>query len=351
MGEFMKYNQLGRTDIQVSEICLGSMTWGTQNNRAEAHAQIDMALDYGVNFIDTAEMYPVNPKSKQTQGDTERIIGDWIASTRRRSEIVLATKVCGSGYEIVRDGAPISPATIDEALEKSLRSLKTDYIDLYQLHWPNRGSYMFRQNWSYDPSGQDSAAVLDHMIEALQHLEKLREQGKVRHFGLSNESAWGTMRWLSIAAAHNLPRMVSVQNEYSLLCRFFDLDMAEVAHHEQVGLLAFSPLAAGLLSGKYRGNTTPEGSRRTFAADLGKRITERMWLAVDAYITIAEKAGISPAQLAISWASSRPFMTSVIIGATTEAQLAEALSAQDISLDDEVLASISETHKAHPMPF
>jgi len=347
----VKYNQLGRTDIKVSALCLGSMTWGTQNSAGEAHGQIVMALDHGVNFIDTAEMYPVNPRSAETQGDTERIIGDWINQSGRRAEIVLATKVSGEGYQLVRDGAPISPNTIDLALESSLRSLKTDYIDLYQLHWPNRGSYMFRKNWHYDPSGQDSAVVLDHMIDVLHHLEKLRDQGKIRHFGLSNESAWGTMRWLSIAAAHNLPRAVSVQNEYSLLCRLFDLDMAELAHHEQVGLLAFSPLAAGLLTGKYSGNVTPQASRRCYVEDLGGRITPRVWPALDAYINLAENAGLSPSQMALSWAMSRPFMTAVIIGATTHEQLHHALGSCNIGLSEQVTAAIEETHKAHPMPF
>lgn len=210
---------------------------------------------------------------------------------------------------------------------------------------------MFRQNWAYDPSGQDSAAVLDQMIEILQHLDKLREQGKVRQFGLSNETAWGTMRWLSIAATHNLPRMVSVQNEYSLLCRFFDLDMAEVAHHEQVGLLAFSPLAAGLLSGKYAGDKIPAGSRRSHVADLGKRVTPRMWPAVDAYCKVAEKANVTSAQLALAWARSRPFMTSVIIGATTPEQVAEALESAHITLSEEILKDIAAVHRAHPMPF
>ena len=347
----MRYNKLGRTDIDVSEMCLGSMTWGTQNTSKEAHDQIDLALDHGVNFIDTAEMYPVNPKSAATQGRTEQIIGDWIAASGRRADIILATKVVGAGYEIVRDGAPISPATIDQALDNSLRALKTDYIDLYQLHWPNRGSYMFRKNWLYDPSTQDSAAVLDHMVETLYHLEKCRDQGKIRHVGLSNESAWGTMRWLSIAATHNLPRMVSVQNEYSLLCRLFDLDMAELAHHEQVGLLAFSSLAAGLLTGKYQGDTIPPGSRRNFVNDLGGRITSNSTAAVDAYVAVAAEAAVSPAQMALAWALCRPFMTSVIIGATNTKQLTEALGATSISLDSDTHDRIAAVHRRYPMPF
>ena len=188
----MRYNSLGHSEIKVSELCLGSMTWGSQNTPEDAYQQIDMALDYGVNFIDTAEMYPTTPLGKDTQGDTERIIGDWIAQSGQRSDVIIATKVSGKGYKNVRDGAPISPASITTAIENSLRSLRTDYIDLYQLHWPNRGSYMFRQNWTYDPSQQDTNSTLDHMMETLQHLDNLRLSGKIRHVGLSNETAWGT---------------------------------------------------------------------------------------------------------------------------------------------------------------
>ncbi|MDC1383413.1 aldo/keto reductase [Candidatus Puniceispirillum sp.] len=347
----MRYNKLGQTDLLVSELCLGSMTWGTQNTASEGHEQIDMSLDHGINFIDTAEMYPVNPRSKETQGDTERILGQWISQSGRRQDIVIATKIVGKGYMDIREGAPISPATIDLALEASLRSLKTDYIDLYQLHWPNRGSYMFRQNWHYDASNQDSDEVLDHMTKVLHHLEKCRIDGKIRHVGLSNETAWGTMRWLQIAAAQGLPRMVSVQNEYSLLCRHFDLDMSEVTHHEKVGLLSFSPLAAGLLTGKYSGNTTPSGSRRSHVADLGGRISETVWPAIDAYLGIAAKHNLDPSQLAIAWTKSRPFMTSVIFGATTLDQLATAIGAADITLNSNILDDIAATYRRFPMPF
>jgi aryl-alcohol dehydrogenase-like predicted oxidoreductase len=263
----------------------------------------------------------------------------------------LATKVSGKGYMNVRDGAPITPASIDLALDASLRSLKTDYIDLYQLHWPNRGSYMFRQNWTYDASGQDSDEVIDHMIEVLQHLEKCRDDGKIRHIGLSNESAWGTMRWLSIAAVQGLPRMVSVQNEYSLLCRHFDLDMAEVEHHEKVGLLAFSPLAAGLLTGKYQGDITPDGSRRSHVANLGGRICNTMWPALDAYMDIAAKHDLNPAQMALAWAMSRPFMTSAIFGATNLDQLDVALGAADLTLGAAVMEDIAIAYRQFPMPF
>ena len=347
----MRYNNLGHSDIKVSELCLGSMTWGTQNTPQDAYEQIDMALDYGVNFIDTAEMYPTTPLSKDTQGDTERIIGDWIAQSGRRSDVIIATKVSGKGYKHVRDGAPISPASITTAIENSLRSLRTDYIDLYQLHWPNRGSYMFRQNWTYDPTQQDTSATLDHMVEVLQHLDSLCRAGKIRHVGLSNETAWGTMRWLAMAAAHNLPRMVSVQNEYSLLCRLFDLDMAELSHHETVGLLSFSPLATGLLSGKYADGAIPAGSRRTINADLGGRINTHLWPALGGYLAIAKRHELDPCQMALAWAATRPFMTSQIIGATTITQLHTALESTAITLSDAVMRDIQNNYRRYPMPY
>ena len=351
MVGFMDYRRLGRTDINVSAFCLGSMTWGTQNTEAEGHAQIDMALDHGINFIDTAEMYPTNPLTKETQGDTERVIGSWIKNSGRRDDIILATKVSGQGYKNVRDGAPISPETIDLALTQSLKSMNTDYVDLYQLHWPNRGSYMFRQNWHFDPSQQDSNAVEEHMIAVLNALDGHIKAGRIRHIGLSNESTWGTMRWLQLAEKHNLPRMVSVQNEYSLLCRLYDTDMAEMTHHEQVGLLAFSPLAAGMLSGKYKEDVTPQGSRRSITTDLGGRITDNVWPAIDAYKAVADKHGLDLVQMSMAWCLKRPFMTSAIFGATNLDQLKVILDAQDMNLSDEVMRDIDAAHKAHPMPY
>ena len=348
----MIYNQLGRTEIKVSALCLGSMTWGTQNTPAEGHAQIDMALDHGINFIDTAEMYPTTPLSKQTQGDTERIIGQWVAATGRRSDVIIATKVSGEGYMNVRDGAPISPATIKVALEASLRSLQTDHIDLYQLHWPNRGSYMFRKNWHYDPTTQDRAAILDEMNEILECLEGYRREGKIRHVGLSNESAWGTAQWLRVAEDRELPRMASIQNEYSLLCRLFDTDLAELAHNEDVGLLSFSPLACGLLTGKYRADgPPPPGSRRDIKADLGGRTTPRLWPAIHAYQALADEYGFDLGQMALAWCMRRPFMTSVIFGATSLPQLENSLRATELNLTDEIMARIDETHRTLPMPF
>lgn len=348
----MRMNRLGRTDIMVSALCLGSMTWGTQNTEAEGHAQIDLALDYGINFIDTAEMYPVNPLSKETQGDTERVIGSWVKSSGRRDEVVIATKVSGEGLKYVRDGAPISSTTIRQALENSLISLQTDYVDLYQLHWPNRGSYMFRQNWRFDPTGQDSAETEDHMLEVLTCLDELIHEGKIRSIGLSNESCWGTMRWLRIAEKHDLPRMVSVQNEYSLLCRLYDLDMAEMTHHEQVGLLSFSPLATGLLTGKYSADAqAPEGSRASITSDLGGRTTPRVWPAIEAYADIAERFNLDLTALSLAWCIQRPFMTSTIFGATSLEQMKQSLKSVDYTLDKQILNAIDSAHKAHPMPY
>lgn len=348
----MRMNQLGRTGIEISELCLGSMTWGTQTPQADAHAQIDMALDHGVNIIDTAEMYPTNPLSAETQGDTERVLGAWVANNKaRRGDVLLATKVSGSGYQNVREGAPISRQTIETAVENSLKSLQTDYIDIYQLHWPNRGSYMFRQNWEFDPTSQNKAETLAHMQEVLETLQQLVTAGKIRHFGLSNESAWGTAQWLRLSEEQNLPRVVSMQNEYSLMCRLFDTDMAELCHNEDVGLLAFSPLAAGLLSGKYQGDVTPEGSRRSHVENLGGRLTERALLAVDAYLAVAQKHGLNPCHMALVWCRTRPVMASAIFGATTQDQLKIALGSVDVVLNDEVLTDLQVIHKQHPMPY
>jgi aryl-alcohol dehydrogenase-like predicted oxidoreductase len=345
-------NPLGRTDIMVSALCLGSMTWGTQNTEAEGHAQIDLALDHGINFIDTAEMYPVNPLSKETQGDTERVIGSWIKSSGRREDIVLATKVSGEGLKYVRDGAPISPATIKQALDQSLTSLQTDYVDLYQLHWPNRGSYMFRQNWRYDPTSQNTTETEDHMLETLTYLNDMIREGKIRSIGLSNESCWGTMRWLQMAEKHHLPRMASIQNEYSLLCRLYDLDMSEMTHHEQVGLLSFSPLATGLLTGKYSENSQPPaGSRASITSDLGGRTTQRVWPAVAAYQDIADRFGLDLTAMSLAWCMQRSFMTSTIFGATSLDQMKQSLKAADLILDQQVLTAIDSAHKAHPMPY
>ena len=347
----MRYKKLGSSDLNVSMICLGSMTWGTQNTVAEGAAQIDLAIDHGVNIIDTAEMYPTTPLSKETQGDTERVIGSWVKASGRRQDVILATKVAGEGYANVRNGAAISPKTIKLAVEASLSSMQTDYIDLYQLHWPNRGSYMFRQNWTYDPTRQNKDETLAHMYEVLLTFQELKNEGKIREFGLSNESAWGTSQWVRMAEQHDLPRMVAIQNEYSLLCRLFDTDLSETVHNEDISLLAYSPLAAGILSGKYSPDVTPEGSRRSLNQTLGGRINEHLWPALEAYHDIADRHGLDLCQMAIAWTLTRPFMATSIIGATSMAQLETILGAADLELSDDVMNEIQTTFRKHPMPY
>jgi aryl-alcohol dehydrogenase-like predicted oxidoreductase len=341
---------LGKTGLTVSEICLGTMTWGTQNTEADGHAQADLALDHGVTFWDTAEMYPVNPVLAETAGRTEEIIGTWLAARGGRDRLVIATKITGKG-QILRPGQPISGATMRAAVEGSLKRLQTDYIDLYQLHWPNRGSYHFRQAWAYAPTGIDKAVETAQMTDILTTAQALVAEGKIRAIGLSNESVWGAARWLHLADTLGLPRMASVQNEYSLLCRQFDTDWAELSLIEDMPLLAFSPLATGLLSGKYAGDVIPEGSRRAVNANLGGRITPAVFSAVAAYLGIAARHGLDPCQMAIAFCRTRPFRTIPIIGATTLEQLRTNIGAAAITLSPEVLADIAETHRSYPAPY
>ncbi len=348
----MKMRPLGRTGIMVSDLCLGTMTFGTQTSEADAHTQMDMALAAGINFLDAAEMYPVNPVTKETVGRTEEILGTWnAANPARRGDYVMATKHSGEGFAGARDGAPISAKTIPEAVEGSLRRMQTDYIDLYQFHWPNRGSYMFRQNWNYDPSGQNRDEVLANMEECLEALQHQVDKGNIRAFGLSNESAWGTAQWLRIAEQTGGPRVASIQNEYSLLCRLYDTDMAELSLNEDVGLMAFSPLAAGLLTGKYQDGEVPQGSRMTFVPEMGGRKSPRVFDAVEAYLDIADRYGLDPVHMALAWCRARPFMMSAIFGATRVAQLEHVLAGADLELSDEAMTEINAAHRAHPMPF
>ncbi len=347
----MRRHELGRSGMAVSLYCLGTMTWGTQNTAEEAFAQIDLALERGVNILDTAEMYPTTPLSAETSGETERIIGQWVARTGRRSDILIATKIVGIGNRTVgRDGGPITPQSLRLALEGSLTRLQTDHVDLNQLHWPNRGSYHFRQSWGYDPSTQPrgEAARLRDLLGAL---GDLRAEGKIREIGLSNDTAWGTATMLHLSEVHGLPRVVSIQNEYSLLQRLFDLDLAELCHHEQVGLLAYSPLAAGILSGKYEGGTVPPGSRASMNATLNGRRTEHSAAAISAYIGLAREHGLDPAQMALAFCAERPFMGSVIVGATSLEQLRTNLGAADIVLSEEIRSAIAGIHRRHPIPM
>lgn len=347
----MKRNTLGQTDITVSALCLGTMTYGTQTPKDDAYRQMDMALDAGIDFWDTAEMYPVNPISAEYTGRSEEYLGDWFEKTGRRDEVVLATKHSGAGLQIWRDGAPISSKTISEAIDGSLKRLKTDHIDLYQFHWPNRGSYMFRQNWTFDPSGQNKAETLAHMEDALEALQKEVDRGRIRAFGLSNESAWGTAQWLRISEDKGLPRVASVQNEYSMMCRLYDTDLAELSMNEDVGLMAFSPLATGYLTGKYRNGAVPEGSRMSINAGLGGRVSDRAPAAVEAYVAIAQKHGLDPIHMALAWCMQRPFMVSAIFGATNAEQLAHIIDGKDLVLSPEVMKDIDAAHRAHPMPY
>ena len=348
----MKTRPLGRTGIAVSELCLGTMTWGSQNTEAEGHAQIDMARERGVNFMDTAEMYPTNPVKAETVGGTEEIIGSYFVAHGGRSDWVIATKMGGPGNANIRGGEQITGASLKACVENSLRRLKTDYIDIFQLHWPNRGSYHFRQMWGYDPSRQPSASeIRENMEEVLEALGDEVKAGRVRHFGLSNETAWGMSEWLRLAEAKGLPRAVSVQNEYSLLCRYYDTDLGELGHHEDVTLLAYSPLAAGLLTGKYAGDVTPDHSRRSRTPDLGGRITPYVWEAVSSYMGIADRHGLDAVQMAIAFILTRPFPVVPIIGATSLEQLDLVLGASELRLSEDVLAEISAAYRAHPVPY
>jgi aryl-alcohol dehydrogenase-like predicted oxidoreductase len=347
----MKYNHLGRTDIAVSEICLGTMTWGSQNTEAEAHEQMDDAVEKGVNFVDTAELYPTTPLSVETQGRTEEYIGSWFAKTGRRRDIVLATKVAGKGRDYLRNGQGADAANIRAAVDASLKRLKTDYIDLYQVHWPNRGHFHFRQSWHYNPFTQDREKAIANITDILEIMGELVKAGKVRAVGLSNETTWGIQKYLSIAEKTGLPRIASTQNEYNLLYRHFDLDLAELSHYEDVGLLAYSPLAGGILSGKYVGGERPACSRGSINHDIGGRLQPLQEPAVRAYLEIATRHGLDPSAMALAYCLTKPFMASVIIGATSMPQLKADLNAVDLELSADVLAEIARVHRLHPMPI
>ena len=342
----MKRKPLGRTNLQVSQLCLGTMTWGSQNTEAEGHQQIDMALDAGINFMDTAEIYAV-PRSPETSFKTEEIIGNWFARHGQRDKWILASKVAGGPVDFIRDGARTDGRTLRLAFDDSLRRLRTDYLDLYQIHWAGRGSYNFEGSWTYEPHTQDTADVLANIEDMLEALGRLVEQGKLRHVGVSNETTWGISQWLRIAAEKNLPRLVSVQNEYHLLRRQFDLDLAELSHHETVGLLAYSPLAAGLLTGKYFDGQVPPNSRAAYQKGFW-RLNPYSEAAAKDYVALAHRHEVDPAQMAIAFALSRPFTTSVIIGAISTEQLANAIGAGDLVLSPVVLAEIEAIHRRWP---
>ncbi|MCP4073891.1 MAG: aldo/keto reductase [Hyphomicrobiales bacterium] len=346
----MKYNQLGQSELSVSEICLGSMTWGSQNSETEAHQQLDYAIGEGINFIDTAEMYPATPCQSETTGLTEELIGTWLNNRPDRSNLVIATKITGEGNQDFRAGKRVDGKMIRQALESSLKRLKTDIVDLYQLHWPNRGSYHFRKYWTYDASNQQPGDMDQEVADILGEVALLKKEGKMKEFGLSNESAWGTMKFLEAAKKHGLPRIVSIQNEYNLVCRIFDLDLAEVSIRENVGLMAYSPLAAGGLSGKYLNGGIPAGSRRSMQPDLNGRYDKQGEKIIKLYAKAAESHNIELAQMALAFCISRPFMMSTIIGATSMEQLKINLAAKDLILNEQIMADIQAIYREFPMP-
>ncbi|OFW71448.1 MAG: aldo/keto reductase [Alphaproteobacteria bacterium RBG_16_64_48] len=344
----MDYRQLGRTGVKVSRLCLGTMTFGEQNSEAEGHAQMDYAFDRGINIFDAAEIYPVPPKP-ETQGRSEAIIGTWLAARKRRDQVMIATKVVGRGKMtwVRKDRSPTrhSPAQIMEAVEGSLKRLKTDYIDLYQLHWPDRPMRVF-EGLNYLHLEGDTHPI----HEILGVLGKLVAGGKVRFVGLSNESPWGVMTFLKASEQHGLPRPVSIQNAYNLVNRSFETGLSEIFYREQMSLLAYSPLGQGYLSGKYEGGALPPGSRKTLFDRLGRYEKGNGPRAISAYIALARKHGLDPAQMAIAFCLSRPFVTSAIIGATTMDQLKADIAAADLQLSQAVLEDIEQIHLDYPNP-
>ena len=342
----MEYRQLGYTDVNVSVICLGTMTYGEQNTESEAHEQLDYAVECGVNFIDTAEMYAVPPR-EETQGLTEKYIGTWLAQQKDRENLVIATKVSGPGMQTyLRDGPQLTRKHIDRAVNDSLQRLQTDYIDLYQVHWPSRETNYFGK-LGYVHNQDDDATPIEETFEAL---ARLVEQGKVRHLGVSNDTPWGVMEYLRLAKERGWPRLVSVQNPYSLLNRTFEVGLAEIAHREQVGLLAYSPLGFGVLSGKYLQGRKPAGARLSlfeyFQRYLGKLGVE----ATQGYVDIADEAGLDPAAMALAYVNARSFLTSNIIGATKMEQLRTNIASIDLKLNDDVLEAIEKVHQDIPNP-
>jgi len=347
----MEHRPLGRTGLKVSLICLGTMTWGEQNTEAEGHEQMDYAIDRGIDFFDTAELYAVPPKA-ETQGRTEEIIGTWFKARGNRDKVILASKVVGrTPMDWFRDGripGELNRKQMTEALEKSLKRLQTDYIDLYQLHWPDRpmpwGSIPTHFKWNE----MDGAS--NPIEEILDVLGDFVKQGKIRHVGLSNESPWGTMKFLQASETHGLPRIASVQNAYHLLNRLYETGMAEISMREDVGLLAYSPLAQGYLTGKYRNGALPKGSRKQLFNRLQRYEKPGSAEAIDAYWALSEECGIELTKLALAFVNARPFVASTIIGATSMEQLKTCIDSIDVKLTPEIEARIDAIHQVHMNP-
>ncbi|TPW36225.1 aldo/keto reductase [Oecophyllibacter saccharovorans] len=354
----MPYRRLGRTDVKVSALCLGTMTFGQQNTEAEGHAQLDMAVSRGINFIDTAELYSIPPRA-ETYGATETIVGSWLKARGNRERIILATKVVGRSVnpwfrpDSMDKGARLRPVQIRYALENSLRRLQTDYIDLYQLHWPDRPLQLFGEGGTtYRAPTPAELADEVPIAETLSVLGELVQEGKIRHIGLSNETAWGVSQFLLESERAHLPRVVSIQNAYNLLNRTFEIGLAEFAMREQVGLLAYSPLGQGYLTGKYLNGARPPGARTTLFNRGNRYEKPGVDTAIEAYLALAHEVGIDPVQLAVAFVTSRPFVTSNIIGATSLAQLEVILGSLDVTITPELLERIDAIHQlnANPAP-
>lgn len=343
----MEYRTLGRTDLKVSELCLGTMTWGSQNTEAQAHEQLDYAFANGINFLDAAEMYPV-PSAAKYQGDTERFIGSWLKKRGNRDQVIIATKVTGPGESVayIRDNMKHNRAHIRAAIEGNLQRLGTDYIDLYQLHWPDRATNFFGQlDYAHDPQqpGTD-------LLETLSELSELVSEGLVRHIGVSNETPWGVMKFLALAEAHSLPRIATIQNPYSLLNRSLEVGLSEVMMREQVSLLAYSPLAFGVLSGKYLDGKRPANARLTLYPGFSRYLSEVGSNVTRLYVELAKDHGLDPAQMALAFVNSRPFLGSNIIGATNLDQLKSNISSAALKLNEQVLQDLQQIHKTYPNP-
>ncbi|EKO3448479.1 NADP(H)-dependent aldo-keto reductase [Vibrio fluvialis] len=344
----MQYTKLPHSSLEISKLCLGTMTFGEQNTQAEAFSQLDYALERGINFIDTAEMYPVPPKA-ETQGKTEEFIGNWLEKSGKREKVVLATKVAGPrNVPYIRENMALDHRHIHQAIDDSLSRLKTNYIDLYQLHWPQRQTNTFGQlNYPY-PDQQEEVTL----IETLEALSDLVRMGKVRYIGVSNETPWGLMTYLRLAEKHDLPRMVSIQNPYNLLNRSFEVGLSEISHYEGVKLLAYSPMAFGVLSGKYLNGARPTGARCSLFERFQRYFTPQGLKATEAYVNLAREFGLDPAQMALAFVNQRPFVASNIIGATNLQQLKSNIDSLELELSEELLLKIQEigTLYSNPCP-
>ena len=353
----MKFSKLGRTNLSVSRICLGTMTWGQQNSEAEAHEQMDYSVSRGINFFDTAELYAV-PTSEATQGKTEEFIGTWFEKNKNRKDIILATKVTGAGIPWIRNGEKLTGESVRLAVEASLKRLKTDYIDVYQLHWPNRPFPHFGQNYAgkIDFTSNSTIQIEENFLDILSAVNDVVKSGKVRFFGLSDDTAWGITKYLQLSDIKSLPRVQSIQNEFSLLNRSDDPYLAEVCVREDVSYLPWSPLTCGMISGKYKGGARPSGSRWEIERQLRDtfdsfRDNEMAHAAVDGYHKVAQKYGLSPTQMALKFVDKQSFVTSTIIGATNMEQLKNNIDSFDIELPEEVIKDIAKVYQQFPIVY